>query len=269
MKQPASYTLSVKVYALMLRLYPQTFRQEYEAEMLRLFKDCLCEVSRQGNLQARRHLWVHTFFDWLGSLLVEHIQEIFQMSLQSWMMKAGAIAAVLGGVLGLYLLGQGQNSYGNYGWEGNYSIVASLLLTIASLSFWQALAGQLSTKGHVGMMLTALALGSMVLGKAVESLWMLAFIGLLMILPVGQWLVYRSLRTSSINPSWWLTLPLLVTIGAVVGFVVELVEDLVFSSSELDLGAALVLAVLSICWPLMGLGMWQLAADNPNHPTLA
>ncbi len=66
-------SLSSQLYSLLLVAYPSHFRNEYGLHMAQVFRDCCCDVYRQGKLFGLLWLWVSTIAD----LTVTAIHEWF------------------------------------------------------------------------------------------------------------------------------------------------------------------------------------------------
>ena len=67
-------TFSVELYRLLLAAYPKKFRQEYGAHMLQFFRDCCIRVYQQSGPLGMLWLWTLTLFDFLHTVLEEHLQ---------------------------------------------------------------------------------------------------------------------------------------------------------------------------------------------------
>ncbi|HYD35175.1 MAG TPA: hypothetical protein VD999_03865 [Vitreimonas sp.] len=65
---------SEQTYAFLLKLYPRSFRQEYEQEMMFVFCESLKDSYQQRREQGVINLWARTSVDILKSLVIQHIQ---------------------------------------------------------------------------------------------------------------------------------------------------------------------------------------------------
>jgi hypothetical protein len=92
---------SVIVYGRLLVFYPRRFRDEFGAHMLQVFRDCLREACRRGGLAAVLVLWGKTLFDYLKTLLEEHLEGLTDMNrtkfirLSGWALVIGALGWLL------------------------------------------------------------------------------------------------------------------------------------------------------------------------------
>jgi hypothetical protein len=99
-------TVSVRVYQVLLVAYPTKFRQEYGPHMLQVFRDCCLRAFRQSGTNGMLKLWALTLFDFLSSLIEEHLQKETFMTrskfirLSGWSLMLGAVT------LFLFILGQ-------------------------------------------------------------------------------------------------------------------------------------------------------------------
>ena len=185
------------------------------------------------------------------------------MSARTGMAHVGALAAVVGGALGLYLLTQGPNAYGNYPWDGR---LASLTVTLLVVGFGSAYAVQrehLQRGSWVGL---GLALGGLVLmglGYAIDELWPFIFFGPLMLVPLGFiWLGVSLYHRTALAPLWRI-LPLAVGVLALLGLGIELWEEM-RGGGPGDWGLTLAQAVLALAGIGLGLGLW-LNLERPDH----
>lgn len=108
---------SVRVYRLLLKLYPATFRERYEAALERQFKDEYAEVTGRSQLGV---LWLRTLLDFARSMPLQVAQEIGQDSrhaLRTW--RRSPFQAL--SILAVLAIAVGANT-------GVYSILDALLL---------------------------------------------------------------------------------------------------------------------------------------------
>jgi serine/threonine protein phosphatase PrpC len=87
---PPNYdsTRSVRLYRLLLLAYPRTFREEYAAEMLLVFRDAYLDTLRRQGTLGVLLLWWDFFCDFVKTVCIEHGR--------SWMQR-GERAFVLAG----------------------------------------------------------------------------------------------------------------------------------------------------------------------------
>ena len=93
--------LSVRIYQVLLVAYPTKFQQEYGSQMTQVFRDCCRQAYRQGGSYAMLKFWALTFFDFLHSLIEEHLQKETFMTrsnfirLSGWSLMLGAVTFLL------------------------------------------------------------------------------------------------------------------------------------------------------------------------------
>ena len=261
---------SDRVYRLLLRTYPVSFRREYGLHMAQAFRDNCRSILLRSGPRGMVRLWFHTVFDWVRSASEQHVREAFNMSARRWIIRLGAASALLGGVLGIVLVTMGPNSYGNYGWDGWLAAIAACLLALGVVGAIAVLQDQVSTAGKWGLFTILVGLILMALGHLVEPLWSLIFFGPLIIAPIGAVLLGADLirHPESGLPAWWRWFPVAVVAIALLGFAIELLEGVAGNSTP-DRGVQLAEALLSIVWILLGIGLLLAYRDTPDDPQLA
>lgn len=77
--------------------YPTGFRHEYGPHMAQVFRDCLLKSYRQAGLPGMLNLWTQILFDYVKSVVEEHLQKGIHMSkstfirMSGWSLVLGAI----------------------------------------------------------------------------------------------------------------------------------------------------------------------------------
>ena len=74
-----SVMFSVRVYQLLLKMYPSKFQQEYGPQMVQVFHDCCMRTFHQGGTNGMVKLWAVTLLDLIQSMLSEHSQKEIEM----------------------------------------------------------------------------------------------------------------------------------------------------------------------------------------------
>lgn len=99
-------TLSVRLYQVLLRAYPEAFRREYAEPMLQLFRDNCRRAHLQGGLAALVILSGRTLADYARTTLEEYADGGIQMTrstfvkLSGWALPIGAVSLFLGFLAG-------------------------------------------------------------------------------------------------------------------------------------------------------------------------
>lgn len=94
--------ISVRIYQVLLFVYPTKFQQEYGPQMLQVFRDCCLRAFRQNGTNGMLKLWAITFFDFLHSMVEEHLQkETFMtrskfIQLSGWSLMLGGVILLVG-----------------------------------------------------------------------------------------------------------------------------------------------------------------------------
>lgn len=68
--------LSSRVYRLMLMAYPVSFRRQFRADMVVVFRDSCREVISEDGWWGLSFLWLHTLLDWLVTAAKQHLLEM-------------------------------------------------------------------------------------------------------------------------------------------------------------------------------------------------
>jgi len=101
----ALISLSVRVYQVLLVVYPTKFQQEYGPHMIQVFRDCCLRAVRRGGGNEIAKLWVVTLLDIVQSGVSEHVQKEIEMNKEmkpedvrkaGWMLMLGSPAFILG-----------------------------------------------------------------------------------------------------------------------------------------------------------------------------
>ena len=78
MRTPSPWIIrcSVRVYSWLLCLGPHTYRYEYAAHTLQLFRECCQEAYREHGISGVLALWLPLFSDVVIQMLAEHLSEL-------------------------------------------------------------------------------------------------------------------------------------------------------------------------------------------------
>jgi len=73
MKGRATTTVSERVYAALMHVYPRTFRAEYGDEMIDYFRDRRRDEHARSGGRGVARLWIRTLIDLASTATHEHI----------------------------------------------------------------------------------------------------------------------------------------------------------------------------------------------------
>ncbi len=97
-KQIAAW--SVRVYALILHVYPQGFRLEFGESMTQVFRDLARDAGKRSSLTGLAALWIRTFADVLvsvaGAYSSERRKSMFRVVIAAGILYVCTLALVMG-----------------------------------------------------------------------------------------------------------------------------------------------------------------------------
>lgn len=264
MKPLSPITLSEHLYRRLLILYPSRFRSDYAREMMLVFRSQRQDFIQRYGQGALVHLWASTLTDLVATALTERMKEGISMSKVMWVQLSGIIA-FLGGLLGMYLLTQGQNEYGNYGWHSELAPVAAILLAVGLAGWFTAYYEQMDSRAWLGLVISVGGLLGMAIGYLVEAVWFLIFVGPIILVPIGAILLgISSSRTVSL-PAWWRYFPFVVAIIGVLGFGIEMWEEMMQNSAS-EGGLTTAQLLFSVVWLGLGIGLLVASRRSTSEP---
>jgi len=150
-----SISISVRVYRALLVVYPKKFREDYEVQMVQVFRDSFRDAYHRNGMPGMVDLWLHTIVDLVFTALIERISERSQYMFSPRIILWGGLAGVFCGLFWM-IAGVAPTS-------GASTLVLALVLGLgglASLYSWQTgQGGKLALAGFVlGIIGTGLAL---------------------------------------------------------------------------------------------------------------
>lgn len=132
----ASFHRSKQAYALLVRLYPNNYKQEFAQEMLYVFSEQLKDAYAERRNQGIFLVWSRTIVDVIKSLITQHIEQQKerlsmknQPSLQKSILR---IAAVTTGVLLIPAIGMQVSSEWNWG-VFDFVVMGALIAAIGTI----------------------------------------------------------------------------------------------------------------------------------------
>jgi hypothetical protein len=96
--------VSIRLYRMLLAVYPLEFRQAYGGPMLQVFSDCCRRAVLEAGTAGLLPLWWRTLLDTIKTAIEEHSQRGVYMlrskfiKLSGWALILGSIALLLGGL---------------------------------------------------------------------------------------------------------------------------------------------------------------------------
>ena len=78
---------SDRIYHLLLRAYPASFRRRYGGDMAQVFRDCCRDAYRHNGALGVIWLWAPTLFDLVTTALDEHMSEGGHMSSSDFLVR--------------------------------------------------------------------------------------------------------------------------------------------------------------------------------------
>ncbi len=154
-----SLSVSVRVYRALLVAYPKKFREDYETQLVQVFRDSFRDEYHRKGMPGVIDLWLHTFADLLVTALMERIMERSQYMFSPKVILWGGVAGVFSGMLWM-MTGLAPSS-------GGATLVIALILGLGGLvGLYSRQAGQ---GGRLGLAGFALAIIGTVL--ALATLW--------------------------------------------------------------------------------------------------
>ena len=81
--------LSMRVYRVLLASYPPAFRKDYAVPMLQAYGDYTRRIYQQRGLPGMLLWWVITLFDYLNSVVEEHLQRMTSMTKEKFIRLGG------------------------------------------------------------------------------------------------------------------------------------------------------------------------------------
>jgi len=138
-----SLSVSVRVYRALLVAYPKKFREDYETQLVQVFRDSFRYEYHRNGVSGVIDLWLHTFADLVFTALMEHMMERSQYMFSPKVVLWGGLASVFGGVFWL-MMGIAPSS-------GGAAIVLALVLGLGGLvGLYSRQAGQGRRLGLAG-----------------------------------------------------------------------------------------------------------------------
>ncbi len=99
---PPFVRISVKVYCLLLKVYPSDFRREYGPHMVQVFRDCCLRAMHRKGSPGISSFWSLIVINLIKTALDENLHRGVSMTrssfirLSGWALATGAVALVIG-----------------------------------------------------------------------------------------------------------------------------------------------------------------------------
>ena len=256
---PGVITLSLFCYRLLLLFFPARFRREYGHHMAQVFRDCCLKTYRMTGFPGMFSLWVLTLFDFLKTVIEENLERGTHMTSEKFIRLSGLLALLGGLMLGILYL---ADPFIHDTMENIYVSVSVTLMGVGLVGVYLKQKESIGMVGLAGFSLALAGFAALAAGIVVSELWGLIFLGAVMLIPVGLVFFGAASLRAGILPKWSRSLLLLMGLGGVLGFAIEIMEQITDTSAR-DQGLVVVIVVLAIGWVLLGATM---ATDNRGQP---
>jgi hypothetical protein len=258
---------SEALYGALLHLYPRAFRQEFDAPMRRVFRDCCRQAQAERGVVGLLSLWVRVMGDLAVTALQERMSQEDNMSRSNFVRAAGAVA-LLGGLLSFVSFVSHPSGLLRAIVPGS---VACMLVGVVGLyALIIGRSGRLGTAG-LGLVVTGLLLGF--IGMAGSALGILSPNPLAPIINtgehaglvfIGMGLLLWGIATVRLRALGRLSaLPLVMSAIGLAG-IVFLVPD-AFAVLEESIAPQL----FALCWALLGYALLTSHEGNPTGSPIA
>lgn len=281
--EPLPVHYSLRLYRMLLFVFPSEFRKEYGHPMLQVFRDCCRRMFLERGSFGLATLWMRTMLDTLATAIEEHSQREVNMSkekfirLAGWALPVGGLAVILGWLAGM------RPEYDRYNFSSlqidQYLNVADMYLValgmlLLSVGFVGLLVRYGAESGQFGRLWLGLgavsglvsAIGATGLGIFDSNpWWSMFFFGMAANFLAMALFGVLCLR-GRLLPKWN-GLPLLAGMWVPLFLMISMLYE-VISDGWLELPEA----VFGLIWTLSLIGIagvgYLLQADNPSQSTL-
>ena len=158
--QANSLSVSMRIYSVLLAAYPKKFREDYETQLVQVFRDSFRDAYHRHGMPGVIDLWLHTFADLLVSAFNERIMERSQIMFSPKVILWGGVASM---ICGLFWIMAG------FATDGSVYVGLGLVLGLGGLAgLYSRQAGQ---GGRLGLAGFALGIIGTLLGFAALLSW--------------------------------------------------------------------------------------------------
>jgi hypothetical protein len=242
---------SLRLFRMLLILYPRAFRRDYGREMTLVFRDTCRQVNRHKGSAGILELWLTTILDLFSTALVERLTEVNKMSTTALFTRISGLVAAVGGILLLILV------YGEFV-IGGASEMLGLLMLAYGLGVAIGAAG-FYTLGQYDEPASRVALGLVLIGGLIlsagllllillesDAAWITGMLGMFLY-EIGLVIFGRSAFKHKPLPRWN-TLPLIVGVLALTTNLAAMIID----NAENEISFAIWLLVNGLGWVALG-----------------
>ena len=259
-----SVDLSLQMYGRLLRAYPETFRNEYGAEMMFVFRDRCREVIGDQGVLGLIGFWLLALLDLIKTSVEEHMQKEGGVMSKSMLIRGAGVFLLLTGVLaamGLLTETRPTNGYLRWlqmreiGWTA--LVMTPIAVSAGLLSLYLGYREMISGYVQMGLLLAlggsaigVLSLPMMVLLESVWPLWWMS--GIVMVIGLSIFAV-----------AIWFSQPLsrwnrLLTLPGVGGLLLVMFYTLIFPrldpTSQQTIAQVLYI-ITGLMWALPGIAL--------------
>jgi hypothetical protein len=261
---PRLVSAAEHLYRLSLAAYPPAFRRAYGEPMAQVFGDCCRSAWRHGGTSGVLDLWARALFDLVRTAPAERVKEAWQMSPRTILSRWAGPAAILGGLLWIWLLVGSRDNV------ERDPLVLFMLVPVLFLAGVASLATRRpSWLSMAGLIVSALGVLVWAAGPFVEQDWWFFFVGGVLLISLGTGLVGFSTMMTGVL-SRWRAVPLIIGLWPIL---LQVTNPYQYAWADPNgwLGDVqhILFVAYGLGWMLLGYALWSSAGRTAEPPSLA